>query len=352
MKRKWNRIAVLGCGHVGSTVADMLDDAGFEVSVFDIEKDETGKGIGTDLTDPAQIASALVRQDAVISCLPFSLNKQVAQTAKDSAVHYFDLTEDVETTAAIRKMAGPRGPVFMPQCGLAPGFIGILGMDAHKKDPRRSGEPEGYTFLELRVGALPGRPRGKLGYACTWSPEGVINEYIKPCTVIENWEKVTIPPFYGLERLQMRGWNLEAFNTSGGLGTLCETLLGKVKWLDYKTIRYPGHFEAMSTLLQDFGLQYEPKLAAEVLRGACPATDDDRVFVRVRSRIGITFDSMYEPRLLYGKKRTAIAWTTAAGACAVVELVANGTLPGSGFIKQEQVWLSDFFATKSGGLLT
>ncbi|MCB2081318.1 MAG: saccharopine dehydrogenase NADP-binding domain-containing protein, partial [Rickettsiales bacterium] len=233
-------IAVIGLGKVGSLVATLLHENGLNVTGLDrtpVKKHAfTSKKL--DITSSKALTSALKGQDAVVSCLPYHLNLPVAKAAHRAGIHYFDLTEDVPTTEAIRKLAKTAKGVMAPQCGLAPGFIGIVGASLTK-------EFESLRSIELRVGALPEHPKGLLGYAFNWSPEGVVNEYLNDCQVIQGGEIKMVPAMQDIETLVVAGDKYEAFTTSGGLGTMCETFRGKVDTLNYKTMRYPGHCKLM-----------------------------------------------------------------------------------------------------------
>lgn len=346
------RVAVLGLGKVGSLVGTLLKRVGFEVTGFDANPptDLPFHVVTQNVADPVALKKSLTGLDAVISCLPFHLNVAIAQIAHDSGMHYFDLTEDVPTTRAILEMSKTAKGVMAPQCGLAPGFIGIVGAHLAKN----------FTTLrsiELRVGALPQHPRGKLGYALNWSPEGVINEYINDCDVIRNGQQQSVPALEGLETILVHGLILEAFTTSGGLGTMCETYMGKVQELNYKTMRYPGHCELMRFLLNELYLRDERDLANKLLRNALPAVDEDVVFVHAavegqkEGRLSREeYVRAYPAMELEGKSWRAISWTTAASIASVVEMVAAGTLPSRGFIKQEEIPFDKFLATQNGGI--
>ena len=345
-------VAVLGLGKVGSLVGTLLTRSGFTVTGIDAHPPAglPFTALTQELANPVALKSTLAGQDAVISCLPFHLNVDIAKIAHDSAMHYFDLTEDVPTTKAILDMARTAKSVMAPQCGLAPGFIGIVGADlAGRFDVLRS--------IELRVGALPQHPRGKLGYALNWSPEGVINEYINDCEVIRNGHPQMVPALEGLEIILVHGLVLEAFTTSGGLGTMCETYFGKVQELNYKTMRYPGHCELMRFLLNELYLRDDRDLANRLLRNALPAVDEDVVFVHAAVEgqkdgrlCRDEYVRAYPAMQLDGKSWRAISWTTAASICAVVEMVAAGSLPNRGFIKQEEIPFDKFLATHNGAL--
>lgn len=352
MSTRLKRVVVLGLGKVGSLVGTLLTRSGFAVTGIDANPPVSlpFETRAQDIADATTLDAALSGYDGVISCLPFHLNVTIARLAHDKGMHYFDLTEDVPTTRAILDMAQTAKGVMAPQCGLAPGFIGIVGAHlASRFDQLRS--------IELRVGALPQHPRGKLGYALNWSPEGVINEYINDCEVIRNGKAQLVPALEGLEMILVNGLMLESFTTSGGLGTMCETYLGRVQELNYKTMRYPGHCELMRFLLNELYLRDQRELAGKLLKNALPAVDEDVVFVHaaVEGQKGgrlcrDEYVRAYPAMQLEGRSWRAISWTTAASLCAVVELVAAGVLPQRGFIKQEEIPFDKFLATHNGSI--
>jgi len=178
----------------------------------------------------------------VISGLPYYCNVAVAEAARGAGAHYFDLTEDVEVTRAVIRIAAGAPQAFVPQCGLAPGFVSIAANELMSHFDK-------LRAVKLRVGALPQHPNNVLKYSLTWSTEGLINEYGNPCQAIADGRTLEVAPLEGLEEIEIDGTLYEAFNTSGGLGTLCETLEGKVRNLNYRTIRYPGHAAIMKALL-------------------------------------------------------------------------------------------------------
>ena len=133
----------------------------------------------------------------------------------------------------------------------------------------------------MRVGALPQYPSNALNYNLTWSTDGVINEYCEPCEAIVEGELVEVPALEEREEFSLDGVTYEAFNTSGGLGTLCETLKGKVRTLNYRTIRYPGHAAIMKALLNDLGLRHRREVLKDIFENALPATLQDVVIIFV-----------------------------------------------------------------------
>ena len=348
-----DRIAVVGLGNVGRLIADMLVERGFEVWEVDADYSRVAgeRTAVMDVSDPAALEELFADIDAVVSCLPYFLNAGVATAAHAAGAHYFDLTEDVATSATIKELARSSNTIFMPRCGLAPGFICVVGGFLF-------GKLETVERIQLRVGALPRSPNNALGYACTWSPDGIVNEYLNDCEQLRGGELITVPALEDLETLVIDGSPYEAFTTSGGLGTLCETFAARVDSLDYKTIRYPGHRHLMRFMLRELGMSQHREEAVRLLADAYPPVKDDVVIVYAAAEGtngGRTareeFVRVYRPRLVAGAVRTAIAWTTAAGAIGMVELLAEGSLPDSGFVCQEDVSLNDFLATSAGQLL-
>lgn len=346
------KIAVLGLGKIGMLCAELLHDSGFTVTGIDVQppKDAPFAVKSIDLSKPEDVASVLATQDAVLSCLPFHLNARLAKIAHDAGIHYFDLTEDVPTTKSIIELSATSKGLMAPQCGLAPGFVGIVGADLIASlDDCRS--------CKMRVGALPQNPTGLMGYAFNWSPEGVVNEYLNDCEVIENGEIKWVSPMEWLEDIYIDGVKLEAFTTSGGLGTMCETYLGKVGNIDYKTMRYPGHAAQMNFFFHELLMRERRKEAGEILINAKPPVQDDVVYVHVAAEgekdgrlERREFVRGYRPITVAGKMRTAIAWTTAGSVVAIIEMVRDGKLPNSGFLKQENIPLAAFLQTPTGSL--
>jgi saccharopine dehydrogenase-like NADP-dependent oxidoreductase len=263
-------------------------------------------------------------------------------------VHYLDLTEDVANTRLVKSLAEDASNAFIPQCGLAPGFISIAAHDLARRFER-------LDSARLRVGALPLYPSNALGYNLTWSTDGVINEYDEPCEAIVDGAVREVSPLEELEEFSLDGVRYEAFNTSGGLGTLCETWAGKVRQLNYKTVRYPGHRDIMKTLIQDLRLGERREILKDILEQALPATRQDvvLVFVTVAGyRDGQYLQETYANKIygaeIRGIARSAIQITTAAGICTMLDLLASGVLPQKGFVRQEDVSLGTFLSNRFG----
>jgi saccharopine dehydrogenase-like NADP-dependent oxidoreductase len=352
-------VLLLGAGKIGSAIARFLQHSGdFDVLVGDQDAaalarvaDATGlKTVQLDAGDGAALGQVMRGRQSVVSALTYSANPGIARAALEEGCSYFDLTEDVATTWAIKQVAASARPgqVFMPQCGLAPGFVSIaahsLCRDFDKLDEVR-----------LRVGALPLFPTNEMKYNLTWSTDGLINEYGNPCEAIHEGKPLQVLPLEGLEHFSLDGVDYEAFNTSGGVGTLCETLQSKVRTLNYKTIRYRGHRELIKFLMSELRLNDRRAILKDILENAVPITPQDVVliFCTVTGWKDGHLMQVTDARKIYhgvflGQRCSAIQITTAAGLCAVLDLFATKRLSGQGFLRQEQVSLEEFLGNRFG----
>ncbi|MFD2262019.1 saccharopine dehydrogenase family protein [Lacibacterium aquatile] len=349
-------VLILGAGRIGRSMTALLQGTGeYQVTLGDRDPATlakcTTKGaqtLGIDSTDMNALKAAMAGKHAVVGAGPYAVNVFIAEAAAACGVDYFDVTEDVEVTNQVRKFAKGAKSAFVPQCGLAPGFISIVANDLAKQF-------ETLRELRLRVGALPRFPANRLGYNLTWSTDGLINEYLNPCEVIHDGRRVLVPPMEGEERFAINGVEYEAFTTSGGVGSLCETYDGKVETLTYKTIRYPGHCEAMRLILEDLHLKSRRPLLKEILEGAIPETRQDVIIVFVTAtgmqdgRLNqISFARAIHGAELDGHAFSGIEITTAGAAAAMIDLKYQGKLPQSGFVRQEDVSLADFLENRFG----
>jgi lysine 6-dehydrogenase len=235
----------------------------------------------TELMKPCEVA---------VSCVPYFLNLGLARAAIACRTHFCDLggnNDVVHAELALGAQAKKAGVTVVPDCGLAPGMVSILAADGFSRLERTDA-------IHIRVGGLPRHPKPPLNYALVFSANGLINEYVEPCLVLRGgklaWrepladvEEVTFPKPFG---------KLEAFNTSGGSSTLPYTFRGRVKSLDYKTIRYPGHCAKFRVLfdlgltsmkpLEVDGVKVVPRhLLIQRLEAALPWEKDDVVLLRV-----------------------------------------------------------------------
>ncbi|MFI4918278.1 MAG: saccharopine dehydrogenase family protein [Legionellales bacterium] len=355
-------VMITGAGKIGSLIACLLTDSNkYQVHLADLEfngSDVTRllavlpeiKTVALDVTDEVSTQAYIEKHGitAVISSLPFYLNVQVARAAKAAKAHYFDLTEDTAVAKAVRAMAQDAETAFVPQCGLAPGFISIAANSLMQ-------EFEQCHHVKLRVGALPQRVSNALHYSLTWSTDGVINEYGNPCYGIEAGKLVMMAPLEGLESIQIDGCEYEAFNTSGGLGSLAELYAHTVQSMNYKTMRYPGHCAKMRLLMNELRLNEDRPTLKRILENVIPKTYQDIVIVYVTVE-GIMQGELTEksyvkkihPEVIRGLKWSAIQVSTAAGVCSVVDLVMGQKNQYKGLVLQEKFRLTDILNNSFG----
>lgn len=359
-----HRVLVLGAGKIGALISGLLAETkAYRVDVGDVSETTASsvvkahglpemRAFGLDAASESALSAHLASHpvDAVISSLPYYCNPGVARAARAANTHYFDLTEDVEVTREVRRTAGGATTAFVPQCGLAPGFISIA---AHELISHF----ESIRTVKLRVGALPQHPNNVLKYSLTWSTEGLINEYGNPCQAIVDGRMVESAPLEGLEEIEIDGTLYEAFNTSGGLGSLAETYGSSAQVMNYKTMRYPGHCEQMRLLMNDLKLNQDRATLKRILENAVPQTLQDVVIVY--AAVTGTQDGEFReenyvnkvyPQVIAGRLWSAIQVTTAAGITSVIDLVLSQPGRYQGFVAQETFSLPEILSNRFGRL--
>ncbi|HEV2750833.1 MAG TPA: saccharopine dehydrogenase C-terminal domain-containing protein [Gemmatimonadales bacterium] len=258
------RILVLGAGLQGSACAyDLLQQPGVaQVTIADLKpervpgflKPSVGKRLTLlklDVQDGPALRAAMTGHDAVLNAAPYYFNLDVSRAAVESGIHCADLGGNTEIVFKQKKLdedARRRGVSVIPDCGLAPGMVNILASEGI----RRVGEAEA---VKIFVGGLPQHPEPPLNYQIVYSLEGALDYYTTPSWVLREGkpsrvdalselETVTFPPPVG---------ELEAFHTGGGISTLPWAYEGKVRTMEYKTLRYPGHIAIMRPI-RELGL--------------------------------------------------------------------------------------------------
>lgn len=356
-----HNIIVAGAGKIGTLISTLfLEKSDYQIILLD--QDFSGQDaqrlkdsarlqkIVVDVSDEKELSAVLQKNpgEAIVSSLPFYCNPIVAKYAREFNLHYFDLTEDTTVTAAIQAIAKNANTAFVPQCGLAPGFIGIVTNHLMKKF-------SAIDTVKMRVGALPIHSSHALQYALTWSTEGLINEYGNACRAIVEGEFMWVQPLEGVETLHLNGVSYEAFNTSGGLGSLAELYQGKVRTMNYKTLRYPGHCEKMRFLMNDLRLNENRATLKNILEHALPKTYQDIVLIYASvsgNREGVfleesAFYKLYSQEI-GGHLWSAIQVGTAASLCAIVDLTLQAHPVPRSFIYQENTMLEDFLGNRFG----
>ena len=354
-------IIIAGAGKIGCLIALHLAKTNeYHVTMMDKEfgqadskRLQNEKSIiceKIDINDDSEVDALIIKSKAIaiISCLPYFCNIKIVEYAIKHKLHYFDLTEDVEIANQIKKLSKNSKQAFMPRCGLAPGFIGLVAHSlSHMFDKLGS--------VKLRVGALPINSNNALQYALTWSTDGLINEYANASEVIRKGKVVSIPALEGLETIKIDGITYEAFHTSGGLGNLATILKAEVDNLSYKTIRYPGHCSKIKFLMNDLLLEQNRDTLKQILENAIPKTYQDVVIIYV-SITGIQDGKLLEnnyvnklyPQSFYGYEWSAMQVTTASSVAAVVDLVLEDQDKYQGYACQENLDFQQFVNNRFG----
>jgi lysine 6-dehydrogenase len=355
------KYTIIGAGMMGSAAAyDIaVHNPNDEVVLADIniqQAKSAAANIGSnvsatriDVNNTRELVKLLQGSNAAISAVSYSVNFQMTKAAIEAGVPMCDLggnNDVVEKQMTLDTAAKEKGVTIVPNCGLAPGLINILAMEGVK-------EFEQVDAIHLRVGGLPQHPKPPLYYQIVFSVEGLINEYVEKATVIQGGSLQLLEPMSGLEDIEFPPpfGTLEAFNTSGGLSTLTQVLAGKVKNLDYKTIRYKGHCEKFKTLLDLGFATNEPMMVggsvktnreffADLLRKKLDYGDKDIVLARA-TITGRTKDA--EKSLVYefvdyyddAAKMTAMMRTTAIPTSITAQMLANKEITDCGIIVPE-----------------
>jgi lysine 6-dehydrogenase len=334
----------------GVTIADV--DEGRARAVAETVKSGRVRAARVDVESHAQTVALMRDHAAVISCVPYVFNLQLARASIEARTNFCDLGGNntvVDAELALDHEARAAGVNLIPDCGLAPGMVSVLA--AHGAE--RFAE---LDSVRIRVGGLPQEPRPPLGYQIVFSVEGLLNEYVERARVLRDGQLVEVESMTELETLDFPApyGRMEAFQTSGGTSTLPETFRGRVRELDYKTIRYPGHCERFR-LLMDLGLtgsaevdlggvRVAPRrLLGELLARRLPADEPDLVFVRLEFRGTMPRDDA--PRLLRydiidrfdGRTGlSAMQRTTSFPASVVAQMMARGETTRKGAVPQER----------------
>lgn len=357
------KVMVIGTGKVGSLISVLLlESKAYDVCIVDSNLEHPNaikllslypkiplKSLDVTQLKPLQDYMQECQIDAVISALPYFLNEYIAQSARKIGVHYFDLTEDVQTTNKIKLLARQSTHAFIPQCGVAPGFINII------TEYLMSFFDECHE-VKLRVGGLPQYIDNAFKYGLTWSLDGLINQYSNLCPAIEDRKIVMLEPLDDLEKLMLGGCEYEAFTTSGGSGHLVETKAGRVNYLNYKTIRYPGHCEKIRFLMHDLQLKNDKPTLLKILNQCLPRVVDDLLilYASVTGYKDGHYDEKHYFHQIYPHQFQGLYWTamqtaTASSACAVIDMILNDPVSPKGLILHERFdfnfFLENRFAT-------
>ena len=350
------KILVLGAGRMGyGAVYDLVRQPDVEqVTVADAVAEKAhhvasavggGKAVPVhvDVADQKAAVDVMRGHDAALSCVVYKLNVALARAAVAARTNFCDLggnNDVVDAELALDREAKAAGINIIPDCGLAPGMVAMLVAHA-------AGRLQELEEIHIRVGGLPQNPKPPLNYQMVFSVEGLINEYIEPARIIRDGKIATVESMTEIEELEFPPpfGKLEAFQTSGGTSTLPDTFLGKVRALDYKTIRYKGHCDKFKTMI-DLGLctGEARKVFGDLLVRNLPHDEPDVVLVRVEvSGGGKTLRYDIIDRYDAKSGLSAMMRTTAFPAAIVALMMARGQTTAKGALPQERCLDPDLF---------
>ena len=294
-----------------------------------------------DLTD--EMMSILMQGDIILDCLPGSQAPRIAQFAKDYNLHYANLTEYVAETEAIKALAKNAKTGFILQTGLAPGYIDLLANGQFQRFCIDY-EVEKVDKLEFKVGALTTNAVSPHYYGFTWSPVGVATEYLKDTIVLRDFTKTTLPSLSERATIIINGITYEEDLTSGGAADLPDALAGKVRSLDYKTLRHPGHYTWIEEQLDN--LENKEDAINELqqkMRQAVPNIEEDQIIlyaaVEGKDATGTLrrreISKCIKPQIVGKHQLRAIQTTTAAPLAQAAQLLLESSF--TGIILQSQI---------------
>ncbi|HEY0459582.1 MAG TPA: saccharopine dehydrogenase C-terminal domain-containing protein [Pyrinomonadaceae bacterium] len=362
------KIFIAGAGGIGQAAALLLrewSEIPIEIFLGDIseeslvrskdfverDSDKTSK-IETVLMTGGEASEAMKTAfeacDVLLDCTPGSQAPRFARMAKDFKMHYANLTEYVAETNEITALAQDAGTGFILQTGLAPGFINVLAMSLYNRFVELF-ENEKVEKIGMKVGALTAHAHEPHFYGFTWSPIGVATEYVKNSRVLRNYKITVRPALSSRETIVIGARTYEADLTSGGAADLPDFFAGKARNLDYKTLRYVGHYDwverEIRKLPKDENL---PNRLQDVMLEAVPSVEDDLVLVHAsvdgfaaNGRRRMIEKAYYaEPLEIDGKSLRAIQTTTAAPLCQSAMMLLTGNY--TGVVQQSQLNPAEF----------
>ena len=353
------RYAVLGAGRQGTACAyDMikrgdadsvvLADYALDVAetaaarVNDLTGTGKARAVQLDVTDSEAVVAALTGIDAFLSAVPYYYNLDITRAAIQARASMCDLggnTDLVRQQLSLAAEARAAGISVIPDCGQVPGMGTTLMVYAM----RQLDEPEEVCMWD---GGLPQEPRPPWNYLLTFNIAGLTNEYAESPVFLRDGKPTVVPTMAELEEIDFPPpvGRLEAFTTGGGVSTMPWTFEGKLKTIQNKTVRYPGHF-AQLRAFYDLGLwgmdplavgnqQVVPRQLFHALFEPMVtfAGDKDVVVVRVRAtglKGGQPSEVILDLMDVYDEETgfTAMERTTGWDGAIVAEMMARGQTP-------------------------
>ena len=349
-------IFIAGSGGIGEAAALLLREwCDFETTIIlgDVSEDSLKKAVEIVSANSSKMTavdtvvmsregindamkSAFERTDVLLDCSPGGQAPRMARFAVDYKFHYANLTEYVAETDEIIAMASNAETGFILQTGLAPGFINVKAMQLYNEFVAKY-ENENVERVGMKVGALTAHAHAPHFYGFTWSPIGVATEYVKDSRVIRDHKITERPALSDRETIVIGARTYEADLTSGGAADLPDFFEGKATQLDYKTLRYVGHYQWVDSIVKTLSVDADlPDRLQDVMLAAVPSVEDDMVLVHAsidgfdaggRRRM-IEKAYFVEPLVINGTHLRAIQTTTAAPLCESAMMLLSGNYKG------------------------
>lgn len=363
-------IFIAGSGGIGEAAALLLREwSEFETTLIlgDVQEENLAKArdfvtansakttvVETVLMSPEGVndamRSAFERTDVLLDCSPGGQAPKMARFAVDFKMHYANLTEYVAETDKIIEMASGAETGFVLQTGLAPGFINVKAMELYNSFVDKY-ENDKVESIGMKVGALTAHAHSPHFYGFTWSPIGVATEYVKNSRVIRNFTITERPALSSRETIVIGARTYEADLTSGGAADLPDYFEGKARELDYKTLRYVGHYYWVESIIRKLPKDADlPHRLQDEMLQAVPSVEDDVVLVHAsvdgfdaRGRRRMLEKAYFvKPLEINGHNLRAIQTTTAAPLCQSAMMLLTGNLKG--VVLQSQIEPKSFLA--------
>lgn len=339
------RVVIAGAGRIGTALALLLREAP-EFTVLLADPTEPGRrraeALALPLTEadpgnPAALDRVLAGADAVVAALPSPATPMVAAAARRSRCHYLDLGDDGAALAAVHAEAGGASGCFVAQCGVSPGLVSPLVLDLAS---RCAAPPD----IEVRIGALPQAPSGRLGYGLIWDLDATLREYTRSSPALLDGRDAALAPLSRLSPLRLGAHDYEVFVSGIIPATLRKRLAGKVGSLISHTIRYPGHAEQMAFLLDELKLRERVYLLRNLLLNALPEITDDRLLISITAATQGAENAgaahllrAVEPTTIGGVSIGGMRRTAASHVAAVLDLLRLRHIGRPGLLAQEDI---------------
>ena len=323
------KVGVIGLGQMGRVIAWGMQELGHTLVLVDSSEEFRSlcKEL-LDARDPHTFSDShedLIECSLVISALPYHQNLSIAKFCIDNGIKYCDLGGRVDVSEEINRYAVKGTAPVMTDLGLAPGWVNMVAEHLYH---RKAADLRGRApkKVDMMVGGLPVNPHNFLKYGCTWSYDGLINEYKDDCEILVHKAKKIIPGMKGIKHVDTKIGMLEAFYTSGGMSHTLNVMERRgVKHCAYRTLRYIGHRDTVQFLIRECNLDDETLI--RIFKKTCPPLPDLEIM-----RVEVD-DEIIEKVTYHCQLFTAMQQCTAFPICSAADLILNDQLCEASTIK-------------------